>query len=233
MNLHQYRALRQKLSEDAPQFRAACHTCRQSKLNCYCDHVRRFDPNIIFVILIHPIEVQRRIATGRMSHLCLENSHLIMGENFSDHELVNQLIDHPGHQSVMLYPGEDSVNLSGLHGAARSAPFALDKKLVMFVIDGTWATARNMVRHSQNIRALPRVCFSLDTPSTFRVRKQPAEGCYSTIEAIHEVIELVGDMVGFSTALRQHDNLLAVFDKMVEQQLKFVPQYVDARRNGR
>jgi DTW domain-containing protein YfiP len=225
LKLHEYRAKRQALAEQTPQVRAACHLCRQSKFNCYCAHVQRFDPQITFAILIHPIEVQRRIATGRMSHLCLENSCLIEGEDFSEHELVNDLIADPANQCVMLYPGQDSINLSQLHDADRSAQFARDKKLVIFVIDGTWATARKMVRYSQNLNALPRICFSLNQPSNFRVRKQPAAGCYSTIEAIHQVIELVGSFYQFPIASRRHDNLLAVFDRMVEQQLQFVPPH--------
>lgn len=225
LNLHDYLAMRQSLLEQAPQVRATCHLCRQSKFNCYCDHVRRFDPRITFVILIHPVEVQRRIATGRMSHLCLENSYLIEGEDFSAHEVVTELIANPAHQCVMLYPGQDSVNLSALSEAERSARFDRDRKLVIFVIDGTWATARKMVRHSHHLATLPRVSFSLDHPSNFRVRKQPAAGCYSTIEAIHQVIELIGPAVQFPVASRRHDNLLAVFDKMVEQQLQFVPEH--------
>lgn len=215
--------MRQKLSEQEPQVRAACHTCMQSKFNCYCDHVQRFDPHMRFVILIHPIEVQRRIATGRMSHLCLEESRLIMGENFTHHASVNQLIAHPDHQCVMLYPGNDSINLSSLDEKQRSMSFDREKKLVVFVMDGTWATARNMVRHSQNLAVLPKICFSLDTPSNFRIRKQPAPGCYSTIEAIHQVIELLGASYGFAVESRLHDNLLDVFDKMVQQQLQFDP----------
>jgi DTW domain-containing protein len=218
-------AKRQALAEQAPQVRASCHLCRQSKFNCYCAHVQRFDPQIMFVILIHPVEVQRRIATGRMSHLCLENSYLIEGEDFSKHGLVNDLIADPAHQCVMLYPGQDSINLSELSEVDRGAPFTRDKKLVVFVIDGTWATARKMVRYSQNLSTLPRICFSLDQPSNFRVRKQPAAGCYSTIEAIHQVIELVGSFYQFPIASRRHDNLLTVFDKMVEQQLQFVPPH--------
>jgi DTW domain-containing protein YfiP len=223
LNLREYLAMRQKLSEQAPQVRATCHQCRQSKFNCYCDHVQRFDPNMTFVILIHPVEVQRRIATGRMSHLSLENSYLIEGEDFSDHPVVNGLIDNPAHQCVMLYPGQGSLDLSELDDAERSAHFMPNKKLIVFVIDGTWATARKMVRHSRNLAALPRICFSLDQPSGFHVRKQPAAGCFSTIEAIHQVIELVGPCYQFPIAQRQHDSLLAVFERMVAQQLQFVP----------
>jgi DTW domain-containing protein YfiP len=239
LNLRDYLAKRQQLSEQAPQVRATCHQCRQAKFNCYCDHVQRFDPNMTFVILIHPVEVQRRIATGRMSHLSLENSYLIEGEDFSDHPVVNDLIGNPEHQCVMLYPGQGSLDLSNLDEIERSTHFRSDKKLIVFVIDGTWATARKMVRQSRNLGSLPRICFSLDRPSGFHVRKQPAAGCFSTIEAIHQVIELVGSYYQFPVSQRLHDRLLTVFDKMVEQQLQFVPlhhrQQYDAsarRRTG-
>ncbi len=223
VNLYEYQAKRQHMLQEAQQPRALCLHCRQPQVNCYCAYLQRFDPNIEFVILIHPLEVRRRIATGRMSHLCLENSHLIEGENYSHDARVNQLITDPLNQAVMLYPGPGSRNLSEMSGEQRSTLFLPDKKLVVFVVDGTWNTARNMVRHSHNIQGLPRVCFSLDTPSTFRVRKQPAQGCYSTIEAIHQVIELLGPLYGFATESRQHDILLKVFDRMVTRQLTFVP----------
>jgi DTW domain-containing protein YfiP len=223
MDLHAYQARRRQLSEQALQPRAVCHVCRQSQFNCYCAHVQRFDPQITFVILIHPVEVQRRIATGRMSHLCLEGSHLLEGEDFSSHALVNQLIGDPSHQCVMLYPGQDAVNLSAMDSDGRNTLFSRDRKLVVFVIDGTWATARKMVRFSSNLGVLPRISFALDRPSGFKVRKQPAAGCFSTIEAIHQVVELVAPCYGFPIELRRHDNLLSVFDRMVEQQLQFVP----------
>lgn len=185
------------------------------------------------MILIHPVEVRRRIATGRMAHLCLEDSHLIEGEDFSDDALVNRLIADPENQPVLLYPGEDSVNLSRLTPAERSEPFSTDKKLVIFVLDGTWATARNMLRKSSNLRTLPKVCFSLNTESTFRVRKQPAPGCYSTIEAVHQIIELLAPQPpDLSGGDRKHDVLLRVFDRMVEQQLQFIPPIVHQRRSG-
>jgi DTW domain-containing protein YfiP len=48
------------------------------------------------------------------------------------------------------------------------------------------------------------------------VRKQPAPEFLSTIEAIHQTIDLFAE--GGS---REHDNLLTVFDQMVEFQLRF------------
>ena len=221
MNVETYRERKRQLLAEEPQHRELCTTCMQPKYGCYCASVRRFDPKMRFIILIHPIEVKRRIATGRMSHLSLENSRLIPGRDYSGNRHVDEIVNNPAIHSVMLYPGKTAANLTPMSSEARAELFPNGKELAIFVIDGTWATARQMVR-SENLKALPRVCFSPETPSTFRVRKQPAPGCYSTIEAIHHTIELLGDARGFDTSTRQHDALLDVFDVMVQRQLQFV-----------
>lgn len=174
-----------------------------------------------FVILIHPIEARRRIATGRLSHFCLANSELILGHDYSANERVNELIKDPGFHPVILYPGVKSSNLSLMTVSERTNLFPKGKPLSVFVIDGTWATARQMVNQSQNLQTLQRVCFSPDRPSNFRVRKQPAPGCYSTIEAIHQTIELLGPVAKFPVETREHDRLIQVFDQMVEKEIHF------------
>jgi DTW domain-containing protein YfiP len=153
-----------------------------------------------------------------MSHLSLENSRLISGADFSDYTEIDRIVGDPDIHSVVLYPGPGSVNLSDVSPVDRAALFPRDKQLAIFVIDGTWATARTMIR-SRNLRALPRVCFTPSYPSRFYVRRQPAAGCFSTVEAIHETIELLGEARGFKIEDRRHDSLLDLFDLMVERQI--------------
>ncbi|MFS4460953.1 tRNA-uridine aminocarboxypropyltransferase [Bdellovibrio sp. HCB2-146] len=222
MNLQQYLEQRKQQSEATPLFRELCLSCIQPRFSCYCHHIEKFDPNIDFVILIHPIEVRRRIATGRMSHLCLENSFLIRGQDYTHDASVNEILSDPNRQCMILYPGKTSQNLTPMTQGERRGLFDQTKKLTLFVIDGTWASAIKMMRQSQNLLNLPRICFSPEKPSNFRVRKQPHEGCYSTIEAIHHTIELLGESQGFDVSSRQHDRLLHVFDSMVELQLSFI-----------
>lgn len=222
MNLNDYQLKRAQLEMQKPKYRDLCKTCTQPDFGCYCSHVHPFDAQINFAILIHPIEVKRRIATGRMSHLCLKGSYLIKGQNYTEDTLVNELIQDSNYHSVILYPGPTSQNLSLLFNKEKESLFPKNKKLRIFVIDGTWATARKMIRQSENLKTLPRICFSPAKPSNFRVRKQPHPNCYSTIEAIHQTIELIGDSQGFPTLTRKHDKLLHVFDYMVERQLGFI-----------
>ncbi len=229
MKIDEYRKRKQEHLLQFNSHRESCFSCFQPSFSCYCEHVKRFDPEMKFVILIHPIERRRRIATGRMTHLCLENSDLIIGEDYSDDVRVNSILSDPNYHPVMLYPGVGSTDISLLKTEERGPLFPKDKKLAVFVIDGTWNTARRMVR-SENLRGLQRICFTPSAPSTFRVRKQPKEGCVSTIEAVHETIELLGAREGFDVASRRHDNLLFVFDQLVENQLKFITEVKSSRQ---
>lgn len=222
MDIETYKKNKETLSTNEPKYRTLCQTCIQPQFSCYCPSVQTFDSKINFVILIHPIEVRRRIATGRMSHLCLQGSHLIAGQDYTNNIDVNKLMADPEYHSVILYPGMKSKNLTTLSNQQRKELFPTQKKLRIFVIDGTWATARKMVRLSNNLNQLPRICFSPSTPSNFRVRKQPHAGCYSTIEAIHHTIELLGESQGFDISNKEHNKLLNVFDAMVERQLEFI-----------
>ncbi|MEK6555282.1 MAG: tRNA-uridine aminocarboxypropyltransferase [Bdellovibrionota bacterium] len=221
MDIKTYRERRELLKQQEPKFRTRCWACTQPEFSCFCKHVERFNSNIDFVILIHPLEVRRRIATGRMSHLCLENSFLLKGQDFSENEVIDRLLADQTRHCVVLYPGKSSVNLTDLEIPERQSIFPATKKLTIFVIDGTWTTARKMIR-SHNLINLPRICFTPVKPSNFRVRKQPAAFCLSTIEAIHHTIELIGESQGLDVSQRPHDKLLKVFDSMVELQLDFI-----------
>ncbi len=223
MNLQDYKKKRAELDASQKKYRTLCKTCVQPDFACYCPHIFSVDPRFNFVILIHPIEAKRRIATGRMSHLSLQNSFLIKGQDYSHNPLVDDLIEDTEYQSVILYPGAQSQNLSNLKHEEKQSLFP-NKKLRVFVIDGTWATAKKMIRLSTNLKALPRICFSPTTPSNFRVRKQPNTHCYSTIEAIHHTIELMGEAQGFPVKNRIHDRLLKTFEFMVERQLTFIEE---------
>lgn len=227
INLKNYQQNRELFIQQQPQYRELCHSCLQPDFSCYCTHIKKFDPKIKFVILIHPIEVRRRIATGRMSHLCLENSELIMGRDYSNNNQVNEILNNSQNQCAVLYPGVNSVNLTQQTSEQRSHLFDADKTPVIFVIDGTWNTARKTMHVSQNLKALPRLSFTIPHQSQFRVRKQPRENCFSTIEAIHHLIDLLGDRPGFSAAEKQQDGLIYVFNQMVERQLAFIEKALE------
>lgn len=221
MNLSDYQRKKSEQLALQPQYRNLCTTCIQPQFGCYCQLIQPITTSLNFVILIHPIEAKRRIATGRMAHLCLKGSYLIKGINYTANEELNALIADPEYHTVIMYPGQTAVNLSLLSFEKREEQFLTGKKLRILVIDGTWATARKMLNQSENLKKLPRICFSPTKPSNFRVRKQPKDFCYSTIEAIHQTIDLLHAP---NLLPRNHDHLLEVFDAMVEAQLNVMKE---------
>lgn len=231
MNVDTYKQHREILQQATPKYRNLCIRCIQPEFSCYCQHIQKFDPKIKFLILIHPIEVKRRIATGRMSHLCLENSELITGQDYSHNDQVNAIIQSSEYQSMVLYPGARSLNLTTASEPDKVSLFSGNRIPAIFVIDGTWDTARKTMNQSDNLKSLPRISFIPPGKSQFRVRKQPGENCYSTIEAIHHTIELIGGHAGYDVNSNQHNNLIYVFDKMVERQLEFVRDAYDNPRS--
>ena len=191
--------------------RDLCFRCLKPKLTCYCSQVRAFSVKPCFVLLQHPIERKRSVGTARMAHLCIKNSQLIPGREF-DHNLeVNRLIDDPGNYCVVLYPGPKSRDI-GLASGSEISPAHL--KLVIFVIDGTWGTAKTMLNKSERLLKLPRICFTPERESEYKFRQQPEKHCLSTIEAVHRMIELLDPSAS-------PGNLLEVFRSMVEQQVRF------------
>ena len=230
MTLQDFLIKRSLWQDTLPKYRNLCAKCLQPEFGCYCSLVKAFDPQVKIVILMHPIEAKRRIATGRMAHLCLKNSELIVGQDYSLDQRVNALMNNPEYFPMVLYPGKSALNLNSRSTENTRAIWPENKKLMLFVIDGTWATARKTMHLSQNIKRLPRISFSPEKPSQFKVRKQPAAHCYSTIEAIHFVLDCLTPSLAMDPSVRAHDHLLLVFQAMVGRQLEFIE---DFRRHPR
>ena len=225
MDAQQYRERKKKRLQDQQVFREKCLGCWQPSFGCFCHLVKPFDPNIQFVILIHPKEARKRIATGRMAHICLENSEFYRGCNFDKHQGINSLIADSNRQCVMLFPSPQATNLSDISETKKTTLFSKKAKLTVFVMDGTWSNTAKMFRLSPKLKALPQISFSPERTSTFRVRKQPSPHCLSTIEAIHHLIELLGPSRGFSLKSQQHNNLMDVFNWLVEDQIHKLNTY--------
>lgn len=178
-----------------------------------------------FVFLMHPKEFKREKAgTGRLTHLCLPASEIHMGTDFDQHAEVQALLRDPNLHPVLLYPGPEAQNLS--QGELR--PEALgSRRLVVLVIDATWACARKMLRLSPTLQALPRIMFTPEAPSRFVIKQQPQAGCLSTLEATHEAL-LALDRCGLDT-YSAPTQLLDLFARMQQHQIDCA---LDPNRGG-
>lgn len=201
--------------------RETCYRCFWPKALCWCPTLRAMATRTRFVFLMHPKEFkQEKAATGRLTRLCLENSELHMGIEFDRDEAVQALIADEANLCVLVYPGREALNLSTADaatlGAFRGQLGA--RRLVVFLLDATWAGARKMLRLSPSLQRLPRVMFTPTAPSRYVIKQQPQEGCLSTLEATHELL-LALETAGLDD-YADKAQLLDVFARMQDHQLK-------------
>ncbi len=198
--------------------REQCYTCFRAKINCLCDNIKPFSTKMHFVILMHTKEARReKTGTARLAKLCLTNAELLIGNDFSQNERVNALIQDPAYYPLVLFPGRNALNFSA-HGNSRLNPKG--KKLLIFVIDGTWSCAKKILNKSSNLQLLPRLSFSKSYISRFIIKRQPKEHCISTIEAIYYLCK-EAEKAGCENLEKQPEILMLLFKKLVNTQISY------------
>jgi DTW domain-containing protein YfiP len=206
--------------------RVTCYRCFWPRHLCWCGAITPMETRTRFVFLMHPKEFKHeKAATGRLTHLCLTRSEIHMGIGFDEHDAVQALIRDPHHFPVLLYPGRDALNLSDPSASAPGpAPLAAfraqleQRRLVVFLLDATWALGRKMLRLSPSLQRLPRIMFTPSAPSRYVIKQQPHAGCLSTLEATHELLQAL-ERAGLDRYALP-DQLLQLFARMQEFQLQ-------------
>ena len=187
--------------------REMCWRCRRPKRVCYCAAVRPIETRTRVVILQHPRESDVPINTARIAELSLSSSTLHVGLDFSRDRALLAALSNQAAPPVLLYPSDDAKDL------------AVDPPLgpvTLVVIDGTWWQASKLFKLNPVLHALPRYGLAPSEESRYRIRREPAAHCLSTIEALEAALAVLEDRPGGLP------ELLAPFDAMVETQLDFV-----------
>ena len=210
----------------AVEFREVCWSCRRPKALCLCPSEPPMPTRTRVVLLMHPMEWKHeKCTTGRLTCLNLRNSEIIPGLRFGDDPRYRALVDDPANFPVLLYPGKDAFDLSS--GGFPAAELG-DRRLVVFLIDSTWACAKAILRESPCLRALPCVKFTPTVPSRYVIKRQPDPLCLSTIEATHELL-LALENAGLD-AYPDKERLLRSFFAMRDYQLKRIADDRNPRR---
>jgi DTW domain-containing protein YfiP len=184
--------------------RATCANCLRPQSVCYCRHLTRVPTATRVVLLQHPRERDVAIGTARMASLCLPNSELHVGVDWSASAPLARALADATRRAALLYPGETAADV------LRDPPRG---PLTLVVVDGTWAQAKKVVRQNPILASLPRYAFTPPEPSQYRIRREPSLECVSTIEALVLVLGAVeGDAQRFQA-------LLAPFRAMIDAQL--------------
>ncbi len=199
--------------------RPKCYSCMRPESFCLCQYIDSIDTNTHFVILMHPLEYKKeKNGTGRLAHLQLKNSKIIMGIDFTNDSSVNKILNDKDNECFILYPSLDSINLSQDMGSLQKLT-SHNKRRVLLIIDGTWPCAKKMLKLSLNLHDIPSISFDHKEISQFTIKQQPLPECLSTLESIKILLELMN-----SHKLEEcnTENFLLPFKKMVELQLKCI-----------
>lgn len=146
-----------------------------------------------------------------MLALSTSPSKILVDVDFSQNEELNFYLHSEEYLPVLLYPGK------GAH-ALDTRPWhpPKDKKVVIILIDATWACAKKMMKLSPNLQNLPRLSFENSKTSRYLFKRQPIANCLSSLESFYELCVRLQHSFNFEQPL---ENLLSPFEWMVRYQI--------------
>ena len=208
--------------------RTPCPRCARILGLCLCRRITPIEIKPRILILMHPKEYSKTTGTARIVHQSIRHSRILRGygQDFDSDPRILTLLSDPNARVMLLYPGADSLNLGSCTDEELQERIPRDgKQLYLLIVDGTWSTAKRMIRTSSVLSKLPKISFQVHQTSRFQFKKQPKDFCLSTVEAVSLLIENLF-LRGLSsvTPPGAHTRMLEAFEMLVATQLKFVPE---------
>jgi DTW domain-containing protein YfiP len=171
-----------------------------------CARLPALAPRTRVLILQHPKERRVAIGTAAMAARCLAGSAVVVGTHVDAHPTVAAALADPTRRPVLLWPGPDAIDV------AEAPP---RDPVTLFVVDGTWSTAKKLLVLNPAVAALPRYRIAPASPSEYRIRREPRAECLSTIEAIANALGVLeGDPAPYRA-------MLTPFRTMVDTQIDY------------
>lgn len=190
--------------------RPQCPYCQRPSSHCLCPLIPSLTSETQVLILQHPSETAHALNTARLAALGLRSAKLVVGEVVS--------VPADERDNYLLFPEEGAIPLESL---------AQGKKPLRLVVpDGTWRKARKMLHLNPELATLPRVSLPTGLVSRYRLRKAPAPGALSTLEAIVTALNMLEGEGRF-------DRLLRPFEALIEAQIDAMGQETYQRNHGR
>jgi DTW domain-containing protein YfiP len=193
--------------------RPTCYRCFRPVLRCICELVPSVRNRTPVLILQHPRERLHPFGTATLAALALERVRVQVAWLDGSHEVETRFED----GDYLLFPDPDAPQLHELAKPPRR----------LVVVDGTWAHARRILRHTAELREVPRVRLAPSAPSRYRIRREPAFECLSTLESI------VAALRALEPETRGFEPLLAAFECMIDRQLALSATRRDGPGGGR
>ena len=199
--------------------RSTCPTCLRAQSACICGWITPLVHRVQVVILQHPMELTQAKGSGRLLHLSLPRSHLLVGETFDAAQLHDVWMHNTSeHQrAVLLYPStQDDPQLL----PATTAPdewLQDPASLCLVVLDATWRKSRKMLHLNPWLQQLPRMALSDPPASRYYIRKAHGAHQLSTLEATCAALAQLEGQADLCAPL------LNAFDGFVAQQSAYLP----------
>lgn len=192
--------------------RAFCDQCDFLKSRCLCDTIKSVHNQTQLVILQHPSETKHPLNTVRIMSKSFKNILIFKGEDFNQHQLLNEILANPENNVLLLYPGPQSQTLSSK--SFESVQQKNQKPIThLIVIDGTWRKAKKIFLTSQNLQMLETCKLSEVSSTEYKIRKAPTPDSLSTLEATVEALAIIEPQLDTSHALKS-------FHKMIDLQIQ-------------
>ncbi len=181
--------------------RESCLTCFRPVADCLCDQLPAIDNKTQVLILQHRRERKHAFNSIGLVGRALRNRQIVVGYTPDFAETSLPISSGAG----LLYPGEDAPTLAELPPEQRPSQ--------LVILDGTWHHTKTMYRDIPALRALPKYRLPAVTPGRYRIRLEPSLEAMSSLEATVRALSVL------EPATAGLDQLLYVFDRMVEKQL--------------
>ena len=176
-----------------------CEGCLRPMARCLCSTIPRLHSATRIVIIQHPSERHHALNTAKFLAAGLINAELHIVEYIAPGSaLYSQLAD-PVRRTEVLFPGP---------AASQLAPATDPREHQLVLLDGTWRKARKLLHINPILAALPQVALAPGLASRYRLRKAPAPGALSTIEAGVAALEVLEPDKRFQALLRPFDRLI-------------------------
>ncbi|WNC73925.1 tRNA-uridine aminocarboxypropyltransferase [Thalassotalea psychrophila] len=175
--------------------RQYCTRCQRPLVTCICKLCSQIENDVRVVFLQHPSEEKQAKGTAMLAHLSLQNSSIIIGENFNEDETLNNIINDDENNVLLLYPEASSL-------VANKLTDTMISKTVILILDGTWKKAYRMYQLSTNLHRLNKITLANDIKSQYVIRKHHKDSDVSSLEACaHALGALEGNNVKYTALL--------------------------------
>ncbi|AWF82272.1 DTW domain-containing protein [Microbulbifer sp. A4B17] len=190
--------------------RETCNTCLRPPNVCYCSALVNLANTVKVMIIQHPQEEKHPFNTGRMAHLCLSNSEMLVSETLPTNQL-DRLLEIP---SALLYPSLQWLPETPQLDRGNTLPNHLNQPVKieqLIVIDATWKKSKKILHLNPRLQQLPRVNLNGSLKSSYIIRRTTVADGLSTIESIAMAMAQLEGNNDFS-------KLLQPFEKMINLQ---------------